>query len=103
MRLFTGRPYFRNKTLDRDSSITAKLNDMSNRKSCRCDVNLASFLSSRIICRQAYIVYCYIIYGKRAMKPVSKNEEIRWQVMKAMLDEFPMLKEKTRKYLERQG
>jgi len=37
------------------------------------------------------------------MKPVSKNEEIRWQVMKAMLDEFPMLKDKTRKYLERQG
>jgi len=37
------------------------------------------------------------------MKPVSKNEEIRWQVMKAMLDEFPMLKEKTKKYLEGQG
>jgi hypothetical protein len=36
------------------------------------------------------------------MKPVSKNEEIRWQVMKAMLDEFPTLKEKARKYLERQ-
>ena len=35
------------------------------------------------------------------MKSASKNEEIRWQVMKAMLDEFPMLKEKTRKYLER--
>ncbi|MGA3192571.1 MAG: hypothetical protein ABSD73_08685 [Candidatus Bathyarchaeia archaeon] len=37
------------------------------------------------------------------MKSVSKNEEIRWQVMKAMLDEFPMLKEKARKYLEGQG
>jgi hypothetical protein len=36
------------------------------------------------------------------MKPVSKNEEIRWQVLKAMLDEFPMLKEKARKYLEGQ-
>jgi hypothetical protein len=37
------------------------------------------------------------------MNPVLKNEEIRWQVMKAMLDEFPTLKEKARKYLERQG
>jgi hypothetical protein len=30
----------------------------------------------------------------------SKNEEIRWQVLKAMLDEFPRLKEKTKKYLK---
>ena len=28
-----------------------------------------------------------------------RNEEIRWQVLKAMLDEFPSLKEKVRKYL----
>jgi hypothetical protein len=32
----------------------------------------------------------------------SKSEEIRWQVMKAMLDEFPTLKEKVRKYLKKQ-
>jgi hypothetical protein len=36
-----------------------------------------------------------------AMKSASKNEKIRWQVMKAMLDEFPTMKEKTRKYLAR--
>jgi len=32
----------------------------------------------------------------------SKSEEIRWQVMKAMLDEFPVLKEKVKKYLKEQ-
>jgi hypothetical protein len=30
----------------------------------------------------------------------SKNDEIRWQVLKAMLDEFPTLKEKAKKYLK---
>ena len=30
----------------------------------------------------------------------SKKDEIRWQVLKSMLEEFPRLKEKTRKYLE---
>jgi hypothetical protein len=34
------------------------------------------------------------------MKSETKNEEIRWQVIKAMLDEFPELKEKARTYLE---
>jgi hypothetical protein len=29
-----------------------------------------------------------------------KNEQIRWQVIKAMLDEFPTLKEKAKKYLK---
>jgi hypothetical protein len=28
-----------------------------------------------------------------------KNEEIRWQVIKAMLDEFPTLREKVKSYL----
>jgi hypothetical protein len=32
----------------------------------------------------------------------SKNQEIRWQVIKAMLDEFPALKEKVKDYLVRQ-
>jgi len=31
-----------------------------------------------------------------------KSEEIRWQVMKAMLDEFPVLKEKAKRYLREQ-
>jgi len=29
-----------------------------------------------------------------------KNEEIRWQVIKAMLDEFPTLKERAKSYLK---
>jgi hypothetical protein len=33
------------------------------------------------------------------MRDASRNEKIRWQVIKAMLDEFPLLREKTRKYL----
>jgi hypothetical protein len=33
----------------------------------------------------------------------SKNDEIRWQVLKAMLDEFPGLKEKAKKYLKEQS
>jgi len=36
------------------------------------------------------------------MNAQSKSEEIRWQVMKAMLDEFPVLKEKVKKYLKEQ-
>jgi hypothetical protein len=34
------------------------------------------------------------------MNTQSKTEEIRWQVIKTMLDEFPTLKEKTKKYLK---
>jgi len=30
----------------------------------------------------------------------SKKDEVRWQVLKAMLDEFPRLEEKARKYLK---
>jgi hypothetical protein len=30
----------------------------------------------------------------------SRNEDIRWQVIKSMLDEFPMLREKVKKYLK---
>jgi len=30
----------------------------------------------------------------------SKNDEIRWQVLKAMLDEFPTLKQRAKKYLK---
>ncbi len=31
-----------------------------------------------------------------------ENDEIRWQVVKAMLDEFPSLREKVRVYIEKQ-
>jgi len=34
------------------------------------------------------------------MSAKAKTEEIRWQVIKAMLDEFPPLKEKVRDYLK---
>jgi hypothetical protein len=50
--------------------------------------------------RQVYMMYCDVIYVRLAMKPAAKNEEIRWQVLKAMLDEFPSLKSKTREYLQ---
>jgi hypothetical protein len=36
------------------------------------------------------------------MSTQSKSEEIRWQVIKAMLDEFPTLKEKVKGYLKEQ-
>jgi hypothetical protein len=45
------------------------------------------------------MVYYYMIVGKSMVRSKAENEEIRWQVMKAMLDEFPKLKEKTKKYL----
>jgi hypothetical protein len=32
----------------------------------------------------------------------SRTEEIRWQVIKAVLDEFPVLKQKVRTYLEKE-
>ena len=34
------------------------------------------------------------------MSTQSKTEEIRWQVIKAMLDEFPTLKVKVKRYLK---
>jgi hypothetical protein len=34
------------------------------------------------------------------MNTNSKTEEIRWQVIKAMLNEFPTLKEKVKSYLK---
>ena len=43
------------------------------------------------------MVYCDIIYVRLLMKSAAKNEEIRWQVLKAMLDEFPALKARTRR------
>jgi hypothetical protein len=36
------------------------------------------------------------------MRIKSGNDELRWQIIKAMLDEFPSLKEKVKKYLEKQ-
>jgi len=52
---------------------------------------------------KVYMVYCYTLYGmSEKMSARSTSEEIRWQVIKSMLDEFPTLKEKVRKYLKGQ-
>lgn len=32
----------------------------------------------------------------------AKTEEVRWQLVRAMLDEFPILKEKVKTYLKEQ-
>ena len=49
--------------------------------------------------RQTYIIYCVIIYARQRMKSQVVTEGIRWQVIKAMLDEFPALREKAMEYL----
>ncbi|MEM3736104.1 MAG: hypothetical protein QXH40_05900 [Candidatus Bathyarchaeia archaeon] len=36
------------------------------------------------------------------MRRRGENDEIRWQVIKAMLDEFPNLREKVKAYIEKQ-
>lgn len=36
------------------------------------------------------------------MNVKAENDEIRWQVIKAMLDEFPTLREKVKAYIEKQ-
>jgi len=49
------------------------------------------------------MVYCYtILKVPNSMTTDSKSQEIRWQVIKAMLDEFPALKERVKDYLSRQ-
>jgi hypothetical protein len=35
------------------------------------------------------------------MRIKSGNDELRWQIIKAMLDEFPNLKEKVKEYIEK--
>jgi len=35
------------------------------------------------------------------MNQRQENDEIRWQVLKAMLEEFPTLKKRVRTYLKR--
>ena len=37
------------------------------------------------------------------MKSEVGNEEIRWQVVKAMIDEFPGLKDRVKIYVEEHG
>jgi len=52
----------------------------------------------------AKALYCIVrfnIVGRIAMGIESKRDEIRWEVLKAMLDEFPRLRDKTSKYLRK--
>jgi hypothetical protein len=37
------------------------------------------------------------------MDASSRNEDVRWQVIKSMLDEFPKLKERVKRYLKEQA
>jgi len=39
--------------------------------------------------------------GVQDMNEPSKNDEIRWRVVKAMIDEFPALRERVRNYVEK--
>lgn len=52
---------------------------------------------------KVYMVYCYTIFGTLELTKNLKNDEVRWQVIKAMLDEFPRLKEKVKDYLKEQS
>jgi hypothetical protein len=52
--------------------------------------------------KSLYGVLLYAIWMSEKMGASSRSEEIRWQVIKAMLDEFPTLKEKVKKYLKEQ-
>jgi len=52
--------------------------------------------------KSLYGVLLYAIWVSENMSASSRNEEIRWQVIKSMLDEFPTLKEKVKKYVKEQ-
>jgi hypothetical protein len=39
------------------------------------------------------------VEGSKRMEKRQEKEELRWQVVKAMLDEFPKLKQKVREYV----
>jgi hypothetical protein len=69
---------------------------------------LSGFLAGWWIFRvgkKLYIVYADIrvscSYRKPNMKSNSSIEEIRWQVLKAMLDDFPSLRGKVKSYFEK--
>jgi hypothetical protein len=55
--------------------------------------------------KKAYIVYadirCSYLRRKPKMKSCQDTEEIRWQVVKAMLDDFPVLRKKVKSYIKR--
>jgi len=62
---------------------------------------------AHILCREKdlYIVYADMrdccLNRKPKMKSHHNTEEIRWQVVKAMLDDFPALRKKVKSYIEK--
>ncbi len=50
-----------------------------------------------------YAVIRWLCRKEMSMKTHVGNEEMRWQVVKAMIDEFPTLKNRVKTYLEDQG
>jgi hypothetical protein len=55
--------------------------------------------------KKTYIVYadirCCCLNRKPKMKSHYNTDEIRWQVVKAMLDDFPALRKKVRSYIKK--
>lgn len=55
--------------------------------------------------KKVYIVYADIrfwcVNRKPEMKSHHNTEELRWQVVKAMLDDFPALRKKVKSYIEK--
>jgi len=55
--------------------------------------------------KKVYIVYYDLRWsrfskGENVMKSVQCVEDVRWQVVKAMLDDFPALKKKVKDYVQ---
>jgi len=54
--------------------------------------------------KKVYIVYYDLICLRFSEEKVIKNmqsvEEVRWQVVKAMLDDFPVLRKKVKDYVQ---
>lgn len=82
----------------------SRRNNISSSESC-----VFSFLGAekRVfrVGKKVYIVYADIRFCCLCRKPEMKShqniEEIRWQVVKAMLDDFPTLRGKVKSYIEK--
>jgi hypothetical protein len=64
-------------------------------------------VEKRMFCvgKKIYIVYADIRCGCLSRKPEMKShhntEELRWQVVKAMLEDFPALRKRVKSYVEK--
>ena len=65
-----------------------------------------SLHASSLLCRKmTYIRFRLASFNIRAFKAgvgdtLMDSNEVRWKIVKALLDEFPSLREKTREYVE---